>query len=73
MLGFISLINQTYQPLWQIQFQYSAQKAIDRKQNHSIVIDERDVPVNEIYISDLKTQTGITVLAKSKWFNATYM
>jgi hypothetical protein len=49
------------------------QKAIDRKQNHNIAIDERDVPVNEMYISDLKTQTGITVLAKSKWFNAVHV
>jgi len=49
------------------------QKSIDRKQKHSIVIDERDVPVNETYISDLKTQTGITVLAKSKWFNAVHV
>lgn len=49
------------------------QKAIDRKQNHNIAIDERDVPVNETYISDLKSQTGITVLAKSKWFNAIHV
>jgi Subtilase family/Secretion system C-terminal sorting domain len=49
------------------------QKAIDRKQNHNVAIDERDVPVNEVYIADLKTQTGITVLAKSKWFNAVHV
>ncbi|WP_439150918.1 S8 family serine peptidase [Winogradskyella sp.] len=49
------------------------QKAIDRKQNYNVVIDERDVPVNEGYINDLKTQTGITVLAKSKWFNAAHV
>lgn len=49
------------------------QKAIDRKQNHGIAIDARDVPVHEAYISDLKTQTGITVLAKSKWFNAVHV
>ncbi|WP_179319430.1 S8 family serine peptidase [Winogradskyella helgolandensis] len=49
------------------------QKAIDRKQNHNISIDERDVPVNETYISDLKSQTGIAVLAKSKWFNAVHV
>ncbi|MCA0132017.1 S8 family serine peptidase [Winogradskyella alexanderae] len=49
------------------------QKAIDRKQQYSIAIDERDVPVNEVYISNLKTQTGITVMAKSKWFNAVHV
>ena len=49
------------------------QKAIDRKQNHSISIDERDVPVHEAYISDLKLHAGITVLAKSKWFNTVFV
>lgn len=48
-------------------------KAIIRKQNHNIAIDERDVPVDEIYIADLKAQTGITVLAKSKWFNTVHV
>jgi hypothetical protein len=49
------------------------QNAIDRKAAHNIPIDERDVPVNENYITQLKVQTGITVLAKSKWFNAVYV
>ncbi|WP_033956617.1 S8 family serine peptidase [Psychroserpens jangbogonensis] len=49
------------------------QNAIERKATHSIPIDERDVPVNENYISQLKVQTGITVMAKSKWFNAVYV
>ena len=39
----------------------------------NIPIDERDVPVNENYITQLKNQTGITVMAKSKWFNAVYV
>ncbi|WP_179351822.1 S8 family serine peptidase [Winogradskyella vidalii] len=50
-----------------------SQKAIDRKQQQNIVIDARDVPVNETYISELKNQAGITVLAKSKWFNAIHV
>ncbi|MFH6768254.1 S8 family serine peptidase [Gaetbulibacter aquiaggeris] len=49
------------------------QKAIDRKINHGVLIDERDVPVNENYISLLKTQPGISVLAKSKWLNAVHV
>ncbi len=49
------------------------QKAIDRKTKHSIAIDARDVPVNESYITQLKNATGITVLAKSKWFNAVHV
>ncbi|NRA91192.1 MAG: serine protease, partial [Psychroserpens sp.] len=49
------------------------QNAIDRKALHGIAIDERDVPVNEAYITQLKNQTGIAVMAKSKWFNAVYV
>ena len=49
------------------------QKAIDRKSAHGVAIDERDVPVNESYISLLKQQTGITVMSKSKWFNAVHV
>jgi hypothetical protein len=48
-------------------------KAIDRKNTHGVVIDEKDVPVNETYITQLKNSTGITVLAKSKWFNAVHV
>ena len=50
-----------------------SQEAIDRKTAHNVAIDERDVPVNENYISQLKSQTGITVVAKSKWFNAVHV
>ncbi len=49
------------------------QESIDRKALHDVDIDERDVPVNESYISDVKSQSGITVFAKSKWMNAVYV
>ena len=49
------------------------QDALDRKALHSIAIDERDVPVNESYITELKNAPGITVMAKSKWFNAVHV
>ncbi|GAA3586052.1 S8 family serine peptidase [Snuella lapsa] len=49
------------------------QKAIDRKIAHNVTIDERDVPVNENYIAQLKNSPGITVMAKSKWFNAVHI
>lgn len=49
------------------------QKAIDRKANHGVSIDERDVPVNENYITQIKNSNGITVWAKSKWFNAVHV
>ena len=49
------------------------QKAIDRKLMHNTPIDERDVPVNETYISEIKNIAGITVFAKSKWMNCVYV
>jgi len=49
------------------------QEAIDRKNLHNITIDEKDVPVNEDYITQVKNVVGITVLAKSKWFNCVYV
>lgn len=49
------------------------QASLDRKALHNIPIDERDVPVNENYITQVKAQLGITVLAKSKWMNAVYV
>ncbi|RDK85573.1 S8 family peptidase [Marinirhabdus gelatinilytica] len=49
------------------------QEAIDRKAMHNTPIDERDVPVNEDYITQIKNQSGITVHAKSKWLNAVYV
>lgn len=50
------------------------QDAINRKNAYGIAIDERDVPVNESYITMLKApETGITVFAKSKWLNAVFV
>ncbi len=49
------------------------QAAIDRKMAQGIVIDERDVPLNETYKATVEAATGITVLAKSKWMNAVYV
>lgn len=49
------------------------QEAIDRKNLRETTIDFRDVPVDESYISQIKNVEGITVLAKSKWFNAVHV
>lgn len=49
------------------------QRAIDRKNRHGISIDMRDVPVDEDYISEIKNTIGLTVFAKSKWFNAIHV
>lgn len=49
------------------------QEAIDRKTLQNTPIDERDVPVNEAYITQIKAQPGITVHAKSKWMNYAFI
>ena len=48
-------------------------RALARKNKFGIPIDNRDVPVNENYIAQVKSQTGITVKAKSKWFNCVHV
>lgn len=52
---------------------FLTQKALLRKQKHSIPIDVRDLPIENDYINTIKSQTGITFLATSKWFNALYI
>lgn len=48
-------------------------RALARKSRYNIPIDERDVPVTEAYIDQIKLQTGISVKAKSKWFNCVHV
>ncbi len=50
-----------------------SQKALDRKALHNVAIDSRDVPVELSYINQIKNTAGITVMAKSKWFNALHV
>tara|TARA_R100001369_G_scaffold90306_1_gene129125 strand:+ start:12074 stop:13702 length:1629 start_codon:yes stop_codon:yes gene_type:complete len=50
-----------------------SERAIQKKNRFNIAIDQRDVPVNEDYIAQLKLQNGITVKAKSKWFNCVHV
>ncbi|MEA1784975.1 S8 family serine peptidase [Arenibacter sp. GZD96] len=50
-----------------------SERALQRKAKFAIAIDESDVPVNENYIAELKSQNGITVKAKSKWFNCAHV
>ncbi len=49
------------------------QKALDRKTRHNVIIDERDVPVSENYISQVKNASGIVVMSKSKWLNTVHV
>src|SRR5690606_24583529 len=38
-----------------------------------IIIDDRDVPLNETQKAAISASSGISVLAKSKWLNAVYV
>ncbi len=49
------------------------QRALERKQRHNVAIDERDVPLDQARITSIKNADGVTVLAKSKWFNCVYV
>ena len=50
-----------------------SQRALERRTNQNIAIDFKDVPINPAYISQVKSVTGITVMAKSKWMNALHI
>ncbi|PQJ32242.1 serine protease [Nonlabens arenilitoris] len=49
------------------------QKAIQRKARHGIAIDDRDVPVNQNYVTQIQSQPGITYKTQSKWFNCVHV
>ena len=52
---------------------FLTQRALDRKQRHGVAIDQRDVPLNQNRVTQVKNMPGITVLAQSKWFNCVYV
>lgn len=47
---------------------FLSQRAIDRRIKYNIAIDETDLPVSDVYISQI-TANGCLVIAKSKWLN----
>ncbi|ARN79324.1 serine protease [Nonlabens spongiae] len=49
------------------------QRALVRKARHNIVIDQRDVPLNQSYVNQVKNSIGITYKAQSKWFNCVHV
>ena len=48
-------------------------RSIERKKAHNVLIDHKDVPVHDAYIAAVANREGITVLAKSKWFNCIHV
>jgi len=50
-----------------------SQRALDRRTRLNILLDEIDVPVDSDYYNQLKNESTITILAKSKWLNAIHV
>ncbi|TMM31408.1 T9SS type A sorting domain-containing protein [Polaribacter aestuariivivens] len=50
-----------------------SQRAIDRRNKLNINLDITDVPIDENYYNQLKNETTITILGKSKWLNAIHI
>lgn len=50
-----------------------SQRALDRRANQGIALDSKDIPVYQPYIDQVIAATGITVKAKSKWFNCVHV
>ncbi len=48
---------------------FLSQRAIDRRERHSIPIVYTDLPISQIYIDSLE-KLGCTIVVKSKWLNA---
>lgn len=45
------------------------QRSLDRRTAQNIALDNKDVPVHQPYIDQVESASGITVYAKSNWFN----
>ena len=48
--------------------QFLSYRAIDRRNRHSISVNEQDLPVNPQYIEAV-TDLGASLIHRSKWFN----
>ncbi|MFT5072391.1 MAG: subtilisin family serine protease [Chitinophagales bacterium] len=50
-----------------------SQRSLDRRENQGIELDSKDIPIDNSYINSVKSVSGITVMAKSKWLNAIHV
>jgi subtilisin family serine protease len=50
-----------------------SQRAIDRRVKQNIALDSKDIPIDKSFISQIKSVSGIIVMAKSKWLNALHV
>lgn len=50
-----------------------SQRALDRRSIQGIALDSKDIPMYQPYINQIIASNGITVKAKSKWFNCVHV
>jgi len=52
---------------------FLTQRALDRRVNQGITLNENDVPIHKSYIDGITAANGITLMAKSKWLNCLHV
>ncbi len=52
---------------------FLTQRALDRRINQGISLNENDLPIHQPYIDGITSANGITVKAKSKWLNCLHI
>ncbi len=50
-----------------------SQRALDRRNQQNIAVTIQDAPIHQPYIDQVAAQSGITVMAKSKWLNCIHV
>ncbi len=50
-----------------------SQRALDRRLRYNIVLDAKDIPIENTYYTQIKNTADIAVKAKSKWLNALHI
>lgn len=50
-----------------------SQRALDRRTKQNIPLDLKDIPIDPSFINQIKSISGITVMAQSKWLNALHI
>jgi len=48
-------------------------RSLDRRAHQNILLDFKDVPLNQAYVDQVTAAAGITVMAKSKWLNCLHV
>lgn len=50
-----------------------SQRAVERRTKQNIPYDSKDIPIDKNFITQIKSVSGVTVMAKSKWLNALHV